>query len=1169
MAASVIPPRFAGRYEIREVLGKGGMGLVYRAYDGNLRREVALKTIRDIPSAAALQLFQKECDVLASMSHPNIVEIFDIGEFEEDGERKPYFVMPLLPGTTLEDLIRSSSHRLTVERIVEIITQTCRGLQAAHERGLVHRDLKPSNIFVMEDDSVKVIDFGVAHMTDAHSSLGQKGTLVYMSPEQLQMKPLSPQSDIFSLSVVCYEALTGRHPFLHSRQDETIEAILHHSPAPAFDLNSAVNQAISRVVHKGMAKQSWHRFASAREFADTMSKAIRNQPIEIFDPARLQPRLLRVNKALEQGDFQFAGEILSELEAEGNLDSSIEPLRKQLDQSVRQKTISQLLDAARARAEEEEDPLALQKIQEALQLDPVNATALGLKDKIEKRRGERQIDNWYKLARQHLDNHAYGHARDALQSVLQLQPREARAAQMLSEVDRSEQEYMKLRQEKVQLHRAAMEAWQKGDVSSALTKLAVVVDLDRRAPDSADPERSATYQTFYNQVRTEHDAINNGYAEARKHLADRNFSKALVVCDSLLAKYPQNALFQALKFDVQEQQRQEFSAFVASIDRRVEGEPDLEKRVSILKDAIAQYPGETHFERSLRLMQDKRDLVNSIVARARLHEEQGQFGDALGDWEILRTIYVQYPGLNHEIDRLLKRREQQSRAEAKVRWVEQVEPYMQGSDYARALELLQQAQVEFPDDNELKELGKLARDGVRRSAEAQKLMEQGNELCAKGSFPEGIQLLQQAHELDEHNPVTRSVLAEAMIERARKLVDTDWRAAEEMVERALDLNPGHTQAKSVRTLVLDRKKEDFVGECLSQARRLQGASDFQGALARVDGGLVSYPHETRLLQIRETLQKNLSQTQLRQIRKNDLDELRKLDQQTQTLTDATALRTVAERIRTLAAKYPEDHQFQTVSNDIHARLSVLDPEATMMEPGTAAYVRPAGKPVAEDFTPTASVGGPATAKPVLASDSPAKPDSRTAQRPGGQVTPAVSRVPRRAAPSRASSFDLAKFTAMAEAAVKKSASALSAGLAELRRHRVGPVNMATVAAGEAGLLVLLVIAVTFWPKSSAPQAVLTSVPVQIHTLPSGATIRVNNEVKGVSDLQLNLAPGTYQIQAQLDGYEAATGSLEAKAGSAAALDLTLHPVAPPPPSLRLSVDAGGGKVNFDDSPAVD
>src|SRR5262249_38066333 len=160
---------------------------VYDAYDKVVKRGVALKTIRDMPSRTALDMFFKECDVLAGISHPNIVEIFDIGEFEQDGASKPYFVMPLLPGRPLEDLIHSGSSRLTVERSIEILCQTCRGLQAAHERGLVHRDLKPSNVFVMDDDSVKIIDFGIAHMADAHSTVGHKGTLLYMSPEQVEM----------------------------------------------------------------------------------------------------------------------------------------------------------------------------------------------------------------------------------------------------------------------------------------------------------------------------------------------------------------------------------------------------------------------------------------------------------------------------------------------------------------------------------------------------------------------------------------------------------------------------------------------------------------------------------------------------------------------------------------------------------------------------------------------------------------------------------------------------------------------------------------------------------------------------------------------------------------------------------------------------------------------
>jgi|HubBroStandDraft_1064217.scaffolds.fasta_scaffold00029_64 serine/threonine protein kinase len=922
MESPASPRKLAGRYEVRQILGQGGMGLVYRAYDTVVRREVAVKTILDIPDPSSLQLFFKECDVLASMSHPNIVEIFDLGEFEEEGKRKPYFVMPLLPGTTLEAFIRKASHRLTVERTIDIISQACRGLQAAHERGLVHRDLKPSNIFVMEDDSVKIIDFGVAHMADAHTTRAQKGTLLYMSPEQIELKTLSPASDIFSLSVVCYEAMTGRHPFQRARADEVVDAILRHIPPLATELNPTISQPVSRVLHKAMAKQSWHRFATVRDFGDTLNKALRNEPIEFFDPERTRPRLQRAAKALGEGDFQFAGEILGELEAEGHMDEAIGSLRRQLDGAVRRKTLSQLLDAARARFEEEEDPLALQKLQEALQIEPDNATALSLKSRIENRRSERQIDNWYRLARQHIDNHAYGHAREALQNVLQLRPQEARALQLLAEVDRQEQEYKKLRQEKEQLHRAAMDAWHKGDVSNALAKLGVVLDLDRRAPDSVNRESGANYQSFYNEVRSEHDAMNTAYAEARRNLTEHNFRKAIDACQTYLAKYPSNAIFQALKYDIEEQQRQELSAFVASVDRQVEAEPDLEKRVNILREALDLHPGESHFERALRLVQDKRDLVNSIVARAHLHEEQGSYSDALNDWEILRTIYGQYPGLNFEVERLQKRRDQQVRIESKTRLVEQVDTCLHSSDYAHALDLLQGAAVEFPNDAELSELEKLAQDGLKRKTEAHRLMTEGQDLFAQRKS-EGIKLLRQAYELDENDSLARAVLANALVEQAHATVETDWREAEKLAREALDLNPSHPMAKTIRTLILDQKRETFVEECVSQARKLQTASDLAGALSRIEEGLSTYPREQRLIQIQETIQRDL-QTQRRQSRRRDLEDLRRMEGEIDTARDTASKQALGEQIRTVAGKYSTDGEVISVANGLLHQLGLLE-----------------------------------------------------------------------------------------------------------------------------------------------------------------------------------------------------------------------------------------------------
>ncbi len=1152
MHAPVPPHKLAGRYEIKEVLGQGGMGLVYRARDVLIRRDVALKTLRDIPQSTSLQLFYKECDVLASMSHPNIVEIFDVGEFEEEGEKKPYFVMPLLPGKTLDKIIKTESYRLTLERSIDIISQVCRGLQAAHERGLVHRDLKPSNIFVMEDDSVKIIDFGIAHMNDGHSTMGQKGTLLYMSPEQIEMKPLSASSDIFSLSVVCYEALTGRQPFRGTREEEIVAAILQQIPPPACELNPAVGRPISRVIHKGMAKQPWHRFSTARDFADTINKALRNEPIEYFDSLRLRPRLQRCTKAVEDGDYQFAGEILGELEAEGHIDTEIGVLRAQLDKAVRQKTIAQLIESAKARYEEQEDPLALQKVQDILQLDPQNVTALSLKSKIENRRSERQIDNWYRLAQQHIENHAYTHAREALQSVLQLKPQEARAVQLVSEIDQEEQEYKKLRQDKSQLHRAAMEAWQRGDVSTALTKLALVLELDRRAPDSSDAGRSTTYQTFYNQVRSEHDAINNAYAEARKHLADQDFAKALSLCDTLLAKYPNHTLFQALKFDIGERQRQELSAFIASVDRSLEAEPDLDKKVNLLKDALARYPGEAHFERALRTTQDKRDLVNSIVSRAHLHEEQSLFADALNDWEILSNIYNQYPGLKFEIERLQKRREQQSRAEAKAQITDQIDRCMQSANYGRALELLQQAQPEFPGDAELAEMLKLAQAGLEKASRAQRLMTEGQEFCAQHRFKEGLELLEQAFHIDEHNTVSRNVLCNALVEQARTLVDGDWRAAEELTLRALDLNPEHAQAKSVRTLVLDRKREQFVNEFMSQARKMHAAADLAGALSKIDETLLAYPGEFRLLQMRQTLQREIAESQLRQERRQDLDELRRLQREVESPTDRSLTAAFGKRAQTLAGKYPNDEEFGSVAKELAARTAVVE----AYEPGMPPEESKAKTAQATPLSSPGAVAEDLPAQPVLS------PGGKAVADVGGQqnVAGAPLRVLLRLKTPLILAGTIASIRGMTRQ-IRWPRLHLQA-LRDLSFLK-SPMGKSQRVLGALGgvLAVLIVLAFVIPKMASKPKPkVVAQVAVHVRTIPAGAKILIDDETRGPSEADLRLPVGVYTVTAQMDGYRSASRTLEVRPGTPVSLEVALLPV---PLTFRLTTDVGGGKVWLD------
>lgn len=845
--------RLNDRYELTAVLGRGGMGVVYRAQDTLMNREVALKTLLDIENDIALELFYKEWEVQASIIHPNVIEIYDIGEFEEGGVRKPFFVMPLLPGCGLDALIREGSERLTVERCVSIISQASRGLQAAHGKGLVHRDIKPNNIFVMDDDSVKIIDFGVAHVADTRAGTTLKGTLPYMAPEQLRMEKPTVRSDIFSLGVTCYEALTRRRPFQGATEHEIGDAIANSIPPPASDLNPNVNEGVSRVIHKAMAKNPWHRFASAAEFGSVLEKAFRGEPLQLFDAAKSQARIQRAEEAFEQGDFEFASEVLHELETEGHLDPKIGLLRRRLDQAVRQKKIHKLLENARRFVEAGEHGLALRKVQEALDLDPQDTGALALKKQIQKEHKNKQVGEWLDLVRKHLKNDAFAPALEALEKVLELRPNDAEALRLKTEVDRLEEERKRSLKEKEKLYESAVASFERGDVSAALTRLENLIRLDKEQPHTVRTGRSSTYQQLYQQVRSEHDDLRNAQETVRRLLREEKFDEALAMCDQRLNKYPANAVFQSLKFDIAQQRQQKLSAYIADVEQRAEREADLDRRLAIFQGALEKYPNEERFQRAAELTREKRDLVQSIVSKAEFLEEQGSLQEALDQWLTLRTIFSDYPGLDFELERLQKKRDEQASAEARSHWIEMIDGCLKTGDYERAARTLASALEEFPEDEELGELGNVIAGRKQRAAQAHELLARGQELIESGKFESGLDALREALGVDRDNAVTRAVLVNSLLALAREIGGTAPQQAEELLDELLEIEPEHSTARSLKREIADRRREKFVSRLATEARKLQAQDRLDEARGMVEKGLALYPAEERLKKLLSAL----------------------------------------------------------------------------------------------------------------------------------------------------------------------------------------------------------------------------------------------------------------------------------------------------------------------------
>jgi serine/threonine protein kinase len=297
-----------GRYEIRSQLGAGGMGEVYRARDTELGRDVAVKVLPSSFSADTNRLlrFRQEACAAGALNHPNILVVYDIGA--HDGS--PYVVSELLEGETLRNRIAGTP--LAQRRAIDCALQITHGLAAAHEKGIIHRDLKPDNIFITNDGRVKILDFGLAKLTQLDGNQIQTdvptrrvntdpgvvmGTVGYMAPEQLKGRPVDQRSDIFSFGAILYEMLSGQRAFHGESAAETMSAILREDPPELSDTNKTVSPALERLVNHCLEKNPESRFHSARDLAFALeslsgSAATQTSVVPGVGPPRMKRREL-------------------------------------------------------------------------------------------------------------------------------------------------------------------------------------------------------------------------------------------------------------------------------------------------------------------------------------------------------------------------------------------------------------------------------------------------------------------------------------------------------------------------------------------------------------------------------------------------------------------------------------------------------------------------------------------------------------------------------------------------------------------------------------------------------------------------------------------------------------------------------------------------------------
>jgi len=253
------------RYEILEVLGEGGMAFVYKAMDTQLERFVAIKTLKPnyVNQETFVERFRREAKTAANLNHPNIVQIFDWGIEEE-----PFFVMEYIEGNTLTSIV-AKNRTISLSDVLFIGAQVASGLQAAHQKGLVHRDIKPGNIMITPDGKVKVTDFGIVSLQNEESDITKTGSILgtasYISPEQAQGRPVSIESDLYSLGTVLYELIAGKPPFSGESPISTATKHLTDKPQKLSNFRKDIPKGVENAVLKLLEKTTFDRFKSAED----------------------------------------------------------------------------------------------------------------------------------------------------------------------------------------------------------------------------------------------------------------------------------------------------------------------------------------------------------------------------------------------------------------------------------------------------------------------------------------------------------------------------------------------------------------------------------------------------------------------------------------------------------------------------------------------------------------------------------------------------------------------------------------------------------------------------------------------------------------------------------------------------------------------------------------
>ena len=659
-------PKKVGKYEILEVIGRGGMGVVYKATDPEIGRLVGIKMMTSaiINDPDLLKRFYREAQASGRLQHPNIITIYDLGV--HDGT--PYLVMEFLEGENL-DLTIKVRRPMSIEDKLGIGIQLCNGLAYAHERNIVHRDIKPGNVMLLKDGTVKIVDFGIARAGgDRVTRTGQvMGSVQYMSPEQINGAHVDQRTDIFSVGALLYQLLTHALPFEGKDTGDTLLKIIHGTPPPLNQFLPVYPRELENILLKALAKNPEERYQTATELGldlshvqdglkhERVSEYLQTAEAYISEShwTKAQEQLLQVLKIdrqnarsatllrtvqqeiQKQQRSEHAKDLRSQADqalAKGDLDDALRYLGMAVDLVPNDTELVQIRDSLKEKkatvdrlnewlrlAESAHDggelEEALAATEEALALDPENTEAMALHAVITRELAERaklkQVQSFIDEARKQISSRRFTAALEVLKKAESLDPAATGIIELISLASTGQQQERR-RKELEQITANVQEALNRSDHLAACERAAEAL---RKFPDDralaklkalADKEREAYEKRTYIETRV---------STARRLLEEHRSQEALPSLEEALARYPGEFVLVTMHAFVTEsierEQTEQFKTQAIQQAKEAIRRKAYDEAIDVLRAAQQKSPS-SEFE----------DLLQFAADEAAAHEKQ-------------------------------------------------------------------------------------------------------------------------------------------------------------------------------------------------------------------------------------------------------------------------------------------------------------------------------------------------------------------------------------------------------------------------------------------------------------------------------------------------------------------------------------------------------------------